>query len=276
MSDQTDGPMPGAEAQPIVEAPEAQVETNAEATTAQPDDLADTEDSDGASDTANPEGQAAKPAKGVQKRLDELTRQRHEAARERDYWREMAMRQAPAQEPAPQAAPQTAPTLEQFDYDPDAYQSAMMQFVTSQAQTAAKSALEQERAAQAAQHHQATVQQRLAEAMVKHADFDDVAERIPLSDAVQAALATDAQAIDVLMAIGRNERAAAQFARMTSFEQAVEIGRVKATLARPGSTTPKPPPPPPPQTIAGIAAGVSKDPAKMTTDEYVAWRKANP
>jgi hypothetical protein len=276
MTDQTDGQTPGAEALPVVEAPEAQVETNADATTAQTDDTADTGDDDGSDSTANAETQAHKPAKGVQKRLDELTRQRHEKAREADYWREMAMRLSPAQQDAPPPTPVNAPTLEQFDYDPDAFQAASAQFWTEQAKTAARSALAEERAAEQAQHQQATVQQRLTEAMVKHADFDEVSERIPLSDAVQAALATDADAIDVLMAIGRNEAAAAQFARMTPFQQAVEIGRVKASIAKPATTINRTPPPPPPQTVAGIAAGVSKDPGKMTMDEYASWRKANP
>jgi hypothetical protein len=64
---------------------------------------------------------------------------------------------------------------------------------------------------------------------------------------------------------------------MTPFQQAVEIGRVKASLAKTGTATnPRNPPPPPPRTVSGMAAGVVSDPAKMSMEQYAAWRKANP
>lgn len=268
MIDETDGPQPGAEAIAVEQEQVAQVETNADATTAETEDTADTGDDDGSDDTANTEGQARKPSKGFQKRADELTRQRHEAQRERDYWREMAMRQAPAKEAAP-PAPTEPPTLDQYDYDEAAFNAASRKFYADEAKAVARAAIAEERA-------QVTVQQRLNDAKSKHADFDEVAERIDMTDVVSAAVAEDAEAFDVLLTIGRDERAAAQFNQMTPFQQAVEIGRIKASLAKTASPTLRNPPPPPPKTVSGMTAGVSKDPANMSMDEYAAWRRANP
>src|SRR5688572_5145712 len=66
------------------------------------------------------EGSGGKPA--VQRRIDELTRLRREAERDRDYWREHATRQTPAQPAAVEPeAPKAAPKLADFAYDEEKY-----------------------------------------------------------------------------------------------------------------------------------------------------------
>src|SRR5689334_5427715 len=66
-----------------------------------------------------PQGGTNAPAKpkpsGVQKRLDELTRNWRQAERDRDHWREQATRNQ-SQPAQPQAA-QGEPSLEQFNGD---------------------------------------------------------------------------------------------------------------------------------------------------------------
>src|SRR5262245_32633976 len=52
-----------------------------------------------ASDTRDPE------TSGVQRRFDELTRQRHEAARDRDFWKERALRYEQSQQQAQPTKP---------------------------------------------------------------------------------------------------------------------------------------------------------------------------
>src|SRR5512140_2489391 len=87
----------------------AQVDETVEATTA----IDEESTVDATANTDEPHG---KP--GVQKRIDELTRKRYEAEREREYWREVALRNQQAQaqqmpqQPMPQ--PQGKPTREQF------------------------------------------------------------------------------------------------------------------------------------------------------------------
>src|SRR4051812_42094579 len=70
----------------------APAETTADAATADDDDAED----------AGAETPKAKPGGGFQKRIAELTAEKHQERREAQYWREMAMRNTP-QQPTQQA-----------------------------------------------------------------------------------------------------------------------------------------------------------------------------
>lgn len=99
----------------------------------------DTEESaisdDGDDTAAHP-----KKYKGVGKRINELTREKHEALRraeaeaaEKEYWRKLVLaNQRPADANAQQENALGKPTLEQFNYDQEAYQEARDKWVFEQ------------------------------------------------------------------------------------------------------------------------------------------------
>lgn len=79
---------------------------------------ADTETSGDNAPAAAVEGEAepAKPKKSAQDRIDELTRARREAERDRDFYKEQALRQAPAAR-EPQAAAPVSDEPDPADYE---------------------------------------------------------------------------------------------------------------------------------------------------------------
>jgi hypothetical protein len=79
---------------------------------------------------------------------------------------------------------------------------------------------------------------------------------------------------DLAYHLGKNMAEAARIAALSPTRQAVELGRLEARV-----TAPKPLPnraPAPVEPVSGIAAGGTKDPGKMSFEEYKAWREANP
>lgn len=224
--------------------------------------------------------------KGVQPRIDELTRARREAEREAAYWRGLAT-QGTAQTPAQPAAP-AKPTPEQFN-DYGDYIEALTDWKTEQkvAQTLsereAKAAERQQEAARAQ-----TWEQRQAAARAAMPDFDDVvggsdapiaphvAEAIKDSDHGPALAYHLAKHPDVLDRLnGMNPRAADR-----------ELGRLEERLssksaapsaeaadAAPARTTNAPRP-----AAVNTSQGRSTalDPAKMTPEQYADWRSKGP
>jgi len=93
----------------------------------------------------------------VQARIDRLTAQRHEAAREATYWRAKAEGAAPATPPAPAAQAPQEPQEETFERHAD-YLAALVDYRVEQKLAAAQQA-------QAQQAHEQQMAQRQAEAL---------------------------------------------------------------------------------------------------------------
>lgn len=249
MSDETSGAEALAGAEAIAETPT--VETS-EATTEQT--TAETVADQAEPDTGDDE--AAKPRKkpGVHNRIDELTRQKHEALREAEYWRAKA-----------QEASRT--DLDALDYD-----DALIAKV--------KIAERQERAEAAQANATKAVEQQFAEleseARAKWADYDTVTRNpnVRITPAMADLIKDSEFGPELAYHFGKNPNEAARYAAMTGTQLAREFGRLEAKI-----TAPKPlpkQPPAPVQPVGGQVSGGSKDPAKMSMAEYAAWRKANP
>lgn len=249
MDIETDGQAPAPEETSVdmTEEASAEVETDELEATAS--------DDDGEDATATPEPK--KPAKGVQKRLDELTRLRHDAERDRDYWREMALRSGAAKtEPEPV---QVEPTEDQFEN----YDDYLVAKAKHQALAELRSEQRQESFISAAKS--------------KFTDFVAVVMRpdLPVTQAMSEAIRESEIGADIAYHLGKNPDEAARISRLSPARQAVEIGKLEVVLSAP-LAKPKDPPPPPIKPVSGTSAGGSKDPSKMTMAEYVEWRKQNP
>ena len=221
----------------------------------------------------------AKP-KGVQKRIDELTHNWRSAERDRDYWRDLAVRNQspdnpqPKQQIAQQAAP--PPTLEGVGFDEAVYQQKMVEWVQgnieAQFQAREQQAQQQTAEIERQQRHSA-FQQKAGTFAAKAADYYDVAHNpsLPVSDVMADAITQMDDGPQVLYHLGKNPQEAARISQLPANLQALELGRLEARLSLPQPKTASNSPPP----IKPLNAGgesVTKSPDEMTTKEWLEWR----
>ncbi|CAO3372882.1 hypothetical protein [Azospirillum argentinense] len=211
-----------------------------------------------------------KPAKGVQKRLDELTRNWRDAERDRDHWRDMAMRggqpQQPGPEPKPTPAAEAAPKPEDFPtYDAYLIAQAKHQLRQELTQAEREKAQEQE-ATQVATGWRAQVDA----AKGKYGDFEAVAFSAPISESVAHMVAASDVGADLAYHLGKNPDEARRISALPPVAAARELGRLEAKLsaAPPPKQTQAPPPVP---TVNGRGTP-TRDPNAMSYEEYKAMR----
>ena len=218
----------------------------------------------------------AKPRTGVQKRLDELTRNWRQAERDRDHWREQATRQPPQQ---PQAA-QGEPTLEQFGGDP-------AKFYAEHARWAAREVLRQEKEEQAKQKKEESKREkdkkfaeRAGKARDKYEDFDDLVfndSTLPITPDMADYISESEDGPEVAYWLAKNPQEAHRIAQMNGRDADRALARIEARISTPAPTPAAPKPvtnaPPPPQrvgTASNAGAPVLRD--EMSTAEWVRLR----
>lgn len=238
-------------------------------------------------DNPDAASEARKAFRGVQKRIDELTRRYHEAEergrQEADYWRQQAeahearLRELDRNKPAPK--------LEQF-HDLEAFTEAQAKFqaerLIAERLEAEKQAFYQQQRQQQEAMQQAAVQQRfsveletrLREAEKKYPDFRDVVTSPELPGIVGTpafgAIWESSIGADVMYYIAKNPERAHQIMSLSPVGQVREIARIEAAIEA-GKTVSSAPPPP--NTVGGSKGTATKDPADMTYQEYVTWRR---
>lgn len=212
-------------------------------------------------------------AKGVQRRIDELTSNWRTAERDRDYWRDLAIKGQQAPE-KPQEAPQPQqgkPDVNQFD-SYDAYLDALADWKVEER----LQAIERERteASQRETRSQAEMKFRAREASFteSHPDYGSVVGNpaLPITEDMYNAALSSEKGPEILYHLGQNPELAAQVAGMSTVQQAMELGRIEATLSRPARNQTKAPEPVAP--VAGGGGNAASDPDNMTADEWRVWR----
>lgn len=221
---------------------------------------------------------AAPPkARGVQKRLDELTREKYEARREAEYWREMAMRQSPKGEEKSTPTERPKPTLEQYDYDQDKYVDALTDWKIEQYQKQQQALSEQMRQQEQQEKAQRSFEERRAKAVsdgvAKYGDFEEKVLSLPghlmNQEVVMALLETDSPA-DVAYYLGNHLAEAERIASLPAWKKAVEIGKIEVRLAAKKVTPPSAAPPP--IKPVGTSSAANLDPEKLSTAEWIRLR----
>lgn len=247
----------------------------------------ETQNASGESATPDDDEHAKPKSKGVGKRIDELTKARYDAERERDYWREQAMRQQgndpdKASEQAREQTPRSTsdddeePTLESCDFD----QAELMR-----KWYAWRRRQDDKVAAQQSRHRE--FQEKEAAFRAAHPDYDELTRdpTLPITKAVaELIIETDnPPAVAYYLAQHRDEVEA--LAQMTPAQAGRAIGRIEAKLSEPApvadvvETTRQPEPrtvtkaPPPVTTLSGAPA-VKKAVDDMSMTEYEAHRRA--
>lgn len=217
-----------------------------------------------------------KPKAGVQSRIDELTRARHEADREAAYWRGLAQHQS-AQSSA-QAAP-TKPTIDQFD-DYGEYVEALTDWKADQA---VAKRMAEDTTRKVGEVRVQTFQERQAEFAKTTPDYSDVMRNsnAPIAQHVIEAAQESDVGPQLLYHFAQNPEVLDRINRMDEKQANREIGRLEATLST-SKASAAPAPATKKVTQAPAPAGTTSTQGRSTTpdlgsasmDEYMAQRKA--
>jgi len=260
------------------------VQPVATATESEDDDVEAEHPEDAA--TSDRDGAPGKPKnKGVGKRINELTKEKHDALRERDYWREQAISaqrgsstDVPDVPQAQAAEPEGRPRLEDFNFDVGAHAEAVAEWKFRQ--------LEVERDTHAQVNARLTTLREKESAFeAEHPNYRDVvyAPNLPITQGMaEAMLGTDnAPAVAYHLATHLDEAAA--IAALSPIQQAIAIGRIDARLsAPPAPAAPSAPlpkkttnAPPPPKTVSGAGQPtVTVDDPNISSAQRIAlWRQ---
>lgn len=211
--------------------------------------------------------------KGVQPRIDELTKARREAEREAAYWRGIAQ-QGQAQPSAP-AAP-TKPTPDKFN-DYGEYVEALTDW---KAEQAVAKRMEQDSTRKVAETRNQTFTERQVAARAVMPDYDVVVggSEAPISTHVGDAIMESDRGPELAYHFAKNPDVLSKLNDMSPVQAAREIGKLEATLSvkttpavpsKKLSTTPTP-------ASTTVTQGRATTPALATAsmDEYMSQRKS--
>jgi len=206
-----------------------------------------------------PSGEEEAPAKAfTQEELDAAVGKR--LARERRKWdREHQQPEPPKPVPAEDIKPENYASDEEY------------------VEALATRKAEQIAADNAAKAQRATIVDsyldKEEEAREKHDDYEQVARNpsLHVTDVMAEAIQMSAPGPEILYHLGKNPKEAERIAKLSPLQQAMEIGRIEATLTAPKPKVSKAPAPVEP--IGGKKGVVEKKPSQMKSDEeYDAWR----
>lgn len=218
--------------------------------------------------------------KGVQKRIDELTRLRYDAERDRDYWRQLALQQTtPAkQEPAVAEKPKALPKLEDFNYDEAAYQAALFEHASAEAARKVREDLRREQEQKQKQERVKSWKTREAEFKAKNPDYEQVAYYAPITEAMAEVIQESELGPQIAYYLGKNTTEAEQIAQLDPVRAARALGRIEAKLEKPAAPPPPPKPavsqaPPPPPRLEASEPAIEKSPDQLSTKEWLRMRE---
>jgi hypothetical protein len=248
---------------------------------------------------ANAEPKDSPKAKGVQKRIDELVKQREEEKAEK--LRLLAMLEQ-IQKPKPEEAKPTEddaparPLRTEFADNPNGYDEAMDKYIVELATYEANKAVKADRAEQEKQAHQRAIEQgqkaaqdaykgRVEKAKEKYSDYQAVAESpdIVVSIPMAHAILQSEHGPDIAYHLGKNPAEAQRIAQLSPPVQLMEMGLIVARLTAPAakpevkepapqkpavSAAPKPLKP-----LESKSDPASKAPQDMSMEEYAEYAK---
>lgn len=233
-----------------------------------------------------PEDDKAPLPKGLQRKINKLTRKAGDAertAREAQLERDLLLErlrhyEQPKADPAPKAE-NGKPTLEQFDYDQDAYLEALADWRVDQRLTAEREKAEQQKAEQQTRERFRSLAEKEAAFAAEHPDYEDVAKdpSVPITPVMAEVIMESDIAPAIAYYLGQHVEEAASIAQMTPAAAGRAIGRIEASLSAPVSAPGQPPrkvtQAPPPVTTLNSAAPISKSLEDIKDmDEYAAER----
>lgn len=219
----------------------------------------------------------------VQRRIDKLTKNYREAEREAAYWKGKAEAgEKPAGTPAPTVTPATAkPREEDFDVYND-YIEALTDWKAEQTKAEWDAEQQRKREEDDLSATQQSFQEKMQVGYEKYDDFHEVAFSTsnPINAIMFDAIAGSEIPADIAYYLGSHIHECTNISRMPAIQAARAIGAIEEKLRVAEATNPPPKaknPKPPPEPITPVGGGgpaiVTKDPDKMTNEEYRAARE---
>ncbi len=248
---------------------------------------ASSDDPSGDDPAASAEPTASKPSKGVQKRIDELIRQRGEAerlaadqAKRLDDAMAIIQKMTGARDNQPTTAPQAdaKPARDQFD-DPEAFTEALVSWSSRQAiknyQAEQQQQAEKSRQQEDFQKVTKAWSDGREKAIEKYPDYDEVVSNSSLAIAQHVGFAVVAHehAHDIAYWLGKHPEEAARISSLSPVLSAQAIGVIGERLATAKPEVSKAPEPVKP--IGSRNDASAKTPDEESMDEYAARRNAS-
>lgn len=268
---------------PAAETPKTEAENTGAATQADAPASEDHATADEKPDGDEPKD-GKKPRGWVSTRINELTREKHEARREAEEARaakvrleaELDMlRRGTVQPSAPEAT--TAATPASFDpFDP----ASVAAFVSQQADERSRAAIAAERARWEQEVRTKTFQARVQEFQGKIGETNEGALRLlhdtsaPVTDDMAEFIMDSPDGVTVADYLGQNYAEAARIASLPPVQRGIELGRLEARLRQPQPASPPPVKPsnaPAPPPTVGARAAASVNPDAMSVKDFEAW-----
>lgn len=230
-----------------------------------------------------PEGKEESKPEGAEEKPDNRTREtaqerkeRQRAARERQE-AELEATKARLDRIKKASKGVEEPNREDFT-DPDEYIAAKAAFRVAKATTAREEAFVESEVEEIEAQQKAVVEQAWSEQMQdarqRYPDFDQAISdpNVPYFGAVPNLIKSSDMGADLAYHLAKNRADALRISQLEPLAAAKEMGRLEAILSTPQPKT-ETKAPPPIEALDG-AAQPSKDPAKMTPDQYRAWRQS--
>lgn len=216
---------------------------------------------------AKPEDSSPETEKtGVQKRIDELTREKYELKRQLE-----AIQQQNRKPPPENVEP--GKSLADFDYDEDKYAEYRDQLAEQRIRQQYAEAAKQ----QAQIRTEAAFNHRLDEFTKSVDDAEQVINRVrsdhyfPINDYMANTIRESEMGPQVLYHLGKHPEVAENLYNMPPLQMAREIGRIESKLSEVKKSVSKTPPPPP--KISATKDTVNKTPDQMSMSEFEEYRR---
>jgi hypothetical protein len=182
-----------------------------------------------------------KKKSGVQERFDEITREKYDAMRDRDYWKERAEARLKAEEvakPAPVLPPVAMPRQEDFETY-EAYDEALFDARFQQRVAREQAELQRQQQTRQAEEQQERSRTWAEKGSEKYPDFANVALREPkdggpmISQFMAGAIQDSETGHEIAYYLGQNPKESARIAKLPPISQVREIGRLEFKVQSP-------------------------------------------
>jgi hypothetical protein len=180
-----------------------------------------TEDTAATSTAATDAGKPKPDHSGFQRRIDQLTREKHDLRRQLDAVR------APKQEPT---EPTADKTLADFDYDEKAFAKHIRQVSTEEARKAARGVLDEDRQKQTQESRAKTWQQRSKQFATEHPDFTTkvYADDVHFSESITDAITESDHGPAIAYYLADNPEELERISKMSAANAGRAIGRLES------------------------------------------------
>lgn len=210
--------------------------------------------------------------KSVQERIDEITKARRDAEREREYWKQVALDKAKETKPAPVETPAQIPrpTISQYDTT-EQYEDALLNWhETRKANEAAQKRLVAEQ-----EEGLAKFQTAAEKAREKYPDFDEVVEAPVFSPQMRLSILNSDAGPELAYHLGlpENRETAAKIRSLSPEKQYIEMGKLETRLSLAKQTKKVPSAPAPINPVGMSGTGGEVDPSKMSIEDWMEWDK---